>query len=144
MNRIFTIAFLLTLLYLTSYGQETSLYNNQGEAVAYIDFDEDGTIFLWDGTPVAFMQMSSDDICIFGFNGSFLGWYEEGVVYDRKGYVVGARKGVMNMTYRIERYKGIQKMSSIRPITPITPIKPIWKLNWSSASLLEFLYFGKK
>ena len=61
----------------------------------------------------------------FGFNGSFLGWYEDGVIYDKKGYAVGARKGAVSMITKIERIKGIQKITPIRPITPITPIQPI-------------------
>lgn len=122
--------------------QQVSLFNNQGEAVAYIDFSEDATIFLWNGTPMAFLEKDGDDICVFGFNGSFLGWYEEGIFYDKKGYVVGAKKGAVNMATKIEEIKGIQKITPIRPITAITPIQPILKNSWSSNSLTEYLYFG--
>jgi len=124
--------------------QQTSLYDSGGEARAYIDYNQEATIFMWDGTPVAFIEVNRDEICIFGFNGNFLGWYENGIIYEKKGYAVGVRKGAINMIYKPERIKGIQKIIPIRPITPITPIQPIWKSTWSSMDLTEFLYFGKK
>jgi hypothetical protein len=141
-----SLLILLTFLCFSifGYGQEISLFDSTGEAKAYIDFNEDATIFLWDGTPVAFIENDRNDLCVFGFNGRFLGWYENGIIYDKQGYVVGSKKGVMNMIYRIERIKSIQRITPIRLITSITPIKPFWKNSWSSSSLTELLYFGKK
>lgn len=135
---------LTILIVSTLSAQQISLYDSNGEARAYIDYDEDATIFMWDGTPVAFVEKDGRDLCVFGFNGSFLGWYEDGIIYDKKGYAVGARKGAVSMITKIERIKGIQKITPIRPITPITPIQPIWKSSWSNTSLTEFLYYGKK
>jgi hypothetical protein len=141
-----SIVVLLTFFSLSffTYGQEISLYDGNGEARAYIDFNEDATIFLWDGTPVAFIENDHDDLCVYGFNGRFLGWYEKGIIYDKQGYVIGAKKGAINMIFRIERIKGIQGITPIKPITSITPIKPFWRNSWSSNSLTELLYFGKK
>ncbi|NLO71827.1 MAG: hypothetical protein GX102_12965 [Porphyromonadaceae bacterium] len=139
---LFLILTILTVSTLSA--QQVSLYDNDGEARAYIDYDEDATIFMWDGTPVAFIEKDGSDLCVFGFNGSFLGWYEDGIIYDKKGYAVGARKGAINMITKIERIKGIQKTTPIRPVTQITPIQPIWKSSWSKTSLTEFLYRGKK
>ncbi|MEO7174742.1 MAG: 4-fold beta flower protein [Saprospiraceae bacterium] len=124
--------------------QQTSLYDSQGEARAYIDFDEEATIFMWDGTPVAFLEKDGRDICVFGFNGTFMGWYEDGIIYDKKGYAVAAREGATNMSLRSERSKGSQRSTPSRPSTPSTPSQPSWKSSWSSTSLTEFLYFGKK
>ncbi len=92
---------------------------------------------------VAFLEKDGQDVCVFDFNGSFLGWYEDGIIYDKNGYAVGARDGAVNMITKIEGIKGIQSITPIRPITPITPIQPIWKSSWSNTSLSEFLYFGK-
>jgi hypothetical protein len=121
--------------------QQVSLYDREGEARAYIDYDEEATIFMWDGTPVAFVEKDGSDLCVFGFNGSFLGWYEDGIICEMKGYAVGARKGAVNMITKIERIKGIQRTS---PMRPITPIQPILKSSWSNTSLTEFLFYGKK
>lgn len=123
--------------------QEITLFNNNGKAIAYIAYEEDATIFLWNGTPIAFLESDSGDMCLFGYNGNFLGWYEDGIVYDKKGYAVGAREGAVNMSTQIEPIKGIQEITPIKPITLITPIKPIWKNSWSSTPLIEFLYSGK-
>jgi len=144
MKKFFVILGLMMLATSAVFAQQITLFDSGGEASAYIDYDEDATIFLWDGTPVAFIEKDGRDLCVFGYNGSFLGWYESGIVYDKRGYVVGARKGAINMTTRPERIKGIQKITPIRPITPITPIQPILKNSWSSTPLTEFLYFGKK
>jgi hypothetical protein len=139
---LFTI--LTMVLFLTVVNaQEVSLFDSNGEAIAYIDFSEDATIFMWDGTPVAFLEKDGSDVCVFGFNGNFMGWYEEGIIYDKKGYAVGATKAATNMITKIERIKGIKRITPIRPITPITPIQPVFKSSWSSTSLSEFLFFGK-
>lgn len=140
---IFAFIALICLTFFTN-AQQVSLYDSDGEARAYIDFDEEATIFMWDGTPAAFIENDRRDLCVFGFNGIFLGWYEDGIIYDKKGYAVGARKGATNMMTKMERMKGMQKMTPMRPMTPMTPMKPMWKSSWSSTSLTEFLYFGKK
>jgi len=124
--------------------QQVNLYDSEGEAAAYIDYEEDATIYLWDGSPVAFIGKDGSDVCIFGFDRSFLGWYENGVVFDKDGYMVGSRKDALNMFYRMERFKGFTQLAPIRPITPFTPLKPFWKNQWSDASLTEFLYLGAK
>ena len=139
---LFLVLTVLTVSTLSA--QQISLYDSDGEARAYIDYGKEATIFMWDGTPAAFIKKDGRDLCVFGFNGSFLGWYEEGIIYDKKGYAVGARKGAVNMVTKIERVKGVQRITPIRPITPITPIQPIWKGSWSNTSLTEFLYYGKK
>jgi hypothetical protein len=128
----------------SSNNQEITLFDNQGEACAYIDFDEDATIFMWDGTPVAFLDKDGNDICVFGFRGSFMGWYENGIIYDKNGFPVGARKGSLNMITKMERMKGMQQMIPMTPMRAMTPMKPFWKNSWSSTSLTEFLYFGRK
>ena len=145
MKKIFLLLGLMMLATSVAFSQQISLFDSEGEARAYIDYDKDSTIFMWDGTPVAFIEKDvRGDLCVFGFNGSFLGWYKDGIIYDKKGYTVGARKDAVNMIYRIEMSKGIQKITSIRPITPITPISPIFRSSWSNTSLSEFLFDGKK
>jgi hypothetical protein len=124
--------------------QQTSLYDSQGDPRAYIDFEEDATIFMWDGTPVAFLKKDGRDICVFGFNGSFMGWYEDGIIYDKQGYAVGARKGATNMMPKLERMKSMKKMVPMRPLTQMTPMQPMWKNSWSNISFTEFLYFGRR
>ena len=139
---IFIVSMLLTIISVNA--QQISLYDSDGNAIAYIDYEKDATIFMWNGTPIAFVEVDGKELCVFGFNGNFLGWYEDGIMYDKQGYAVGFRKGAINMITKIERIKGIQKIVPIRPITPITPIQPIWKNHWSNTSLTEILFYGKK
>lgn len=137
---------IMTLMLITAEvnAQQTSLYDSEGEARAYIDFDENATIYMWNGTPVAFLEKDGNDICVFGFNGNFMGWYEGGIIYDKNGYAVGAKKGATNMMTKMERMKSMQKMTPMRSMTNMIPMQPMMKSSWSSTSLSEFLYFGKK
>lgn len=127
--------------------QQISLFDKEREARAYIDYDKDATVFMWDGTPVAYIEKKGKNLCIFGFNGDFLGWYEDGVVYDKEGYVVGAKEGASSMMShtKTERMKKMQKLPRMRkPVTSFTTTKPILKRQWSNTSLTELLYFGKE
>ena len=54
--------------------QEISLYDSVGEAVAYIDSDDELNIYLWRGKPVAYLE----HISLYGFNGKHLGWFKDG------------------------------------------------------------------
>lgn len=138
---------LMILTVSTLSAQQVSLFDKEREARAYIDYDKEATLFMWDGTPVAYIEKKGKNLCIFGFDGDFLGWYEDGVVYDKKGYVVGAREGASSMIPHIktERIKGIQKtIPTRRMVTSFTTTKPIFKRQWSNTSLTELLYFGKK
>lgn len=139
-NLILALLFFGTFL---TNAQEVTLFDSNGDARAYIDYDEEATIFLWNGKPVAFLENDGSDMCVFGFNGNFLGWYEDGIIRNENGDAVGAREGAVNMVTSIEPIKSIQEIAPIRPITPITPIKPIFSNSWSSESLTEFLYSGK-
>ena len=143
MSKIILISALLILSAFQIRAQEVTLFDSSGDARAYIDYDEEATIFLWNGKPVAFLENDGSDMCVFGFNGNFLGWYKDGVIRNKNGNAVGARKGAVNMLTSIEPIKSIQEIKPIRPITPITPIKPIFSNSWSSESLTEFLYSGK-
>ncbi len=144
MKALFFTIFILLSFNESIKAQQITLFDNNGEARAYIDFDEEATIFFWDGTPAAFLEQDGGDICVIGFNGNFMGWYEDGIIYDKKGYAVGAREGAISMMTKMERMKGMQKMIPMRPMTPMSPMQPMWKNSWSSTSLTEFLYFGKK
>jgi hypothetical protein len=123
--------------------QQISLYDKEGYPRAYIDLDNEATIFLWDGKPIAFIEPENTDTCIFNFTGNFLGWYNHGVVYDKNGYIIGGREGIACTVCMLEPVKGIQQFPPFKPTTSITPIQPIWKNIWSDLSLTGFLRSGK-
>lgn len=82
--------------------EEISLYDKEGNAIAYIDTNDDMTIYMWDGKPVAYLvkknnstNVKTDLYTIYGFNGKNLGWLNEGVLRDKKGCVAGFIKGAI-------------------------------------------------
>ncbi len=129
---------------LPCYAQQVNLFNQSGEPTAYIDFDKDATIFKWDGTPMAFLKSDGDSNKVIGFNGRFLGWYEAGNLYDKQGKITGQSKEQFFGITKFEPMKSIQSIVPIKPITMHIEHKPIFFNSWSSTSLGEFLYFGKK
>jgi len=138
------IIIFLSIIGLTNLSaQELTLFDSEGEAIAYIDYSEDETIFLWNGNPVAFLENDGGDIYVFGFNGNFLGWYVNGIIYDKSGNPVGAKKGAVNMRLQRESRKSRQYRIPRKPRTPRTPRTPRWSRSWSSISLTNFLYSGK-
>lgn len=113
---------------------EVSLFDRAGKAVAYIDYlDEERPIYLWDGTPVAYI---GEDDEIYHYNGQFLGWLSEGILFDRKGYAVVAEKGVSKgkivlSTVHPESIKGTKQVKPVPHIRSLPTIKPVFRYQWS-------------
>lgn len=133
---------------ITTYAQQFTLYNEDGEAGAYIDYDKDATLFSWGGEPVGFLQTEDNVVRVFSFNGGdVIGYYEAGLLYDKKGFVVAAKKGALvHKAAQTEQTKGTQKIVPIKPITTVSIASaPALKNDkWSELSLGEFLLGGKK
>ena len=133
------------LISLASLGQfgskEISLFDKEGEAKAYID--DDLTIYLRDGDPVAYLSNSNDGWYVYGFNGKHLGWYVKGIIYDHDGDAVAAQKDATNIITSIEGIKGIKNIKPIKSIKEIAPIQPIFSRSWSKTPLVLFLKAGE-
>jgi hypothetical protein len=69
---------------------EISLFNKNGDAVAYMADDYDRTIYLWEGQQVAYLL---DDRYVFGTNGKHLGWFIDGVIFNSGGERIGFTAG---------------------------------------------------
>ncbi|MFC1494624.1 4-fold beta flower protein [Thermodesulfobacteriota bacterium] len=65
---------------------ERSLFNKNGEAVAYISDDYHSTIYLWEGYPVAYLR---DERQIYGINGRHLGWMINEIIFTNNGKRIG-------------------------------------------------------
>lgn len=130
---------------LTALAEEITLFNLDGEAVAYIDADdEDLTIYMWNGTPVAYLVTDDGAFSIYGFNGQHLGWYEDGIVRDHEGYSVGFIKGATSIYTKYESYKPYKKYKPYKSYKKYPPYKPYSKTKFSNESLSLFLMLGKK
>jgi len=144
MNRlkISTMAASVILLFTCSSVQakEISLYNDDGEAVAYIDTDDDMTIYAWKGEPQAYL----DGLNIYGFNGDHLGWLKNGIIRDHKGYAVGFIEGGVNILTKLEKLKGLKKLQPLKSLQKLEPLQPLDKSEWGRLPLEIFLSLGKK
>lgn len=135
-----TLMFIFLLVPAISFAQEISLYNSTGEAVAYIDTDNDMNIYLWKGDPVAYLDGKS----IYGFNGKHLGWLKRGIVRDNNGYAVGFMEGATNMLTKLERLKGLQKLEPLKSLQQLEPLEPLEKSQWAPVPLEMYLSIGRK
>ena len=140
-----TVTTILTLVLTTQLllAEEITLFNSTGEAIAYID-SEDLTIYMWNGTPVAYLDAKGGLFNIYGFNGEHLGWYEDGIVRDHGGYVVGFIKGATNVRTNYEPYKAYKKYKPYKAYKKYAPYKPYNRNQFSTESLSLFLMKGKK
>lgn len=84
MSKKLKLLTLFLFLVFTMNSQETALFDIQRNAQAYIDYNDDSTIYLLNEKLVAFLKNDRRDIHIFGFNGNFFGWYENGIVRSKK------------------------------------------------------------
>jgi len=65
---------------------DTTLFDKNGEAIAYISDDFDQTIYLFDGYPVAYLY---EDRHIYGINGRHLGWLINDILFTDGGQRIG-------------------------------------------------------
>lgn len=116
---------------------ETTLFDSQGQAAAYVA-DDGSTIYLWDGEPVAYID--GDDV--YGFNGRHLGWWESGTVYDSQGYATGYTRESCPRSTASEPSKSSKHSASSRNSKQSAPSKPSFR-GGSSMGLALFLQSGK-
>lgn len=119
--------------------KEIAIYDSDGEAGAYIATDNDLTIYLWEGKPVAYLHDSS----VWGFNGKHLGWFEDGIIWDHKGNAVGCVRGATSMLYALEPLKGLKELKPLKSLKELKPLKPLKTQKWSSMPLVLFLSSGE-
>lgn len=149
MNAMTTIkpiffTFLLSLLIGVAQAQQTSLFDSEGEATAYIDVEADLTIYLWGGRPVAYLDSEHDEgFHVYGFNGKHLGWFVDGIVYDHEGDAVGCQEGAVNMHFNYEPYKSYQEYAPYRSYQEYAPYQPYLSNSWSNMPLSLFLSRGR-
>tara|TARA_R110000803_G_scaffold209830_2_gene280156 strand:+ start:297 stop:734 length:438 start_codon:yes stop_codon:yes gene_type:complete len=122
---------------------EISLFNSEGEAIAYIDTDDDDlTIYLWGGNPVAYLHKQSGQFHVYGFNGNHLGWLIDGIIINHEGYAVGVTKDATSMYTQYESYKGYKKYKPYKSYKEYAPYKPYSSGSWSSNNFKLFLLLG--
>lgn len=120
---------------------EETLFDPDGNAVAYIDYGDEGTIYLWDGSPVAYLDEESR---IYGFNGKHLGWFEDGIVWNLTGDRTGYNNRTIPVFAKFEPFKAFKKFKPFKSFKEFAKFKPFKKTTSSANSLSQFLFGGKK
>lgn len=122
---------------------EINLYNSSGSATAYIDdYLTDQVVYLWDGTPVAYLHKNFTSTDVYWFNGKHLGWFEDGLLRNNDGYIVLAtRQAAGKLTYG-ETLKGLKNTPPEKKYRELEPVKPYFGTLWASASAAEYLQAG--
>ena len=119
---------------------ETTLFDRRGDPVAYITAGFRETIFLWAGTPVAYLY---EEEYIYGINGRHLGWFRNDVLFNNDGERIGFTFSTCPVGIAKEPVKGKKQ--------PMDKIKPRWKaitypkfgFNYADQDLKEFLAEGR-
>jgi hypothetical protein len=121
---------------------EISLFDGSGQATAYIAPDEQMTIYLWGGKPVAYIDSDGNNsFSVYGFNGKHLGWFSRGVIWDHSGHAECATAQMLSAT-QLEPLKALKQLSPIRSIPQLAPITPIFANSFGDISCIGLLALG--
>ena len=119
---------------------DTSLYDKNGNAVAYLTEDFQSTIHLWDGTPVAYLY---EERQVYGINGHHLGWFIDNIVFNNNGERIGFTSGACPVPVAKETAKSEKKpKDEIRPRWQAPPL-PKLGFNTAEQPFADFLSGGQ-
>ena len=118
---------------------EITIYNKKGMPCAYLATDDERTIYLWNGQPVAYL----DNENIYGFNGKHLGWFKrKRVMYDKNGLRIGFTTITCPSALQVEPKKSAKKAKPVKTAKTAPTKEPDFKLSKSEANLSDFLQDG--
>ena len=147
MNRLLQIIVVLFTITLTvvAHAEDTvTLFNGAGKAEAYITIDDELTIYLWSGKPVAYLENDSDGgYHVYGFNGKHLGWFVKGIVRDHEGNAACAVKEVLGSTQQ-EPYKSYKQYKPYKSYTQYAPYRPYFSNSFGDTPCRFLLGEGAK
>lgn len=106
---------------------DLEFYDSLGQAVAYVAADQDLTVYLWTGEPVAYLN----DDSLFGFNGKHMGWLKDGAIYDHDGYIVAAVAEWFKEVVTTPPAKSFKQFKPFKSFKEFKPFKPFFLLTWS-------------
>jgi hypothetical protein len=112
---------------------EIALFDGKGKASAYVSLEDELTIFLWSGKPVAYLDRdSAGGYHVYGFNGKHLGWFVGGVIRDREGNAACATKERMRST-QFEPFKSFKQFKPFKAFKEFAPFRPFFTTSWSES-----------
>jgi len=117
-----------------------TLFNKRGDPVAYISDDFSKTIYLTDGSPVAYLHNQNH---VYGLNGCHLGWWIEEILYNHDGERIGFTSGTCPVSTGREPTKTKRKsMDEMKPRWEAPPL-PKLSFNFADLDLESFLREGQ-
>lgn len=119
---------------------EWTLFDKNGDPVAYVADDYHETIYLWDGSPVAYLH---EERQIYGIKGPHLGWFIDDILYTNRGERIGFTSGscpipVAKEPIKMKKYP----MDEIRPRWEAQPL-PKLEFTFADQDLAGFLREGQ-
>ena len=117
-----------------------TLYDFEGNPVAYINWEDNNTIYLWNGVPVAYLYGAE---LIYGFNGCHLGWYSNGIVRDINGRMAGFNKQTCPVLKKMEPLKSLRQLKPLKSLRQLPYVKPFFYRVNSNESLSQILSRGR-
>ena len=120
---------------------EETIFDQDGNAVAYIDYNDENTIYMWDGTPSAYLD---EENRIYGFNGKHLGWFEDGIIWNLTGDRTGYSKQTIPVFAKFEPFKAFKKFKPFKSFKEFAKFKPYKNTSRSNISLQQVLSGGQK
>jgi hypothetical protein len=124
---------------------EVSLFNSKGKAAAYIVVDDDMTIYLWSGKPVAYLEPDkrAGGFDVYGFNGKHLGWFVQGAIWNHDGDPACALKERLKST-DYEPYKSYKEYKPYKAYKEYAPYRPSFSKSFGEVPCSLFLSEGKE
>ena len=141
-RRIILLVFLGVLVPVGSAFGQVAFYSEACEAGAIYgpdQFSQEWAIYSLEGEPLAYFWGES----VYGFNGKHLGWFNDGVMRNHRGRIVGFWKGALDLRVRIDPWEVEAPLrfpeKSNREMEPTMPVLTDW---WATTSLADFLAEG--
>lgn len=117
---------------------DLSFFGSDGRAVAFIEANNDTTIYLWSGKPVGYLDENS----VYGFNGKHLGWLKDGAIYDHEGELIAASARSFKNPPLAQAPKGLKELKPLKGLKELKPLKPLFGLSWSRTPPAIFFLKG--
>ena len=143
MKRILQIIIVISFVVPTvTIAGELDIYDPEGKAVVYIDPVKQSAIYTWSGDAVAYLFGECGPQClyIYTWEGSHIGYFAYGIVFDLQGDMVGSLQQVLNKPFSEPGAKQAQnaqypKSDRYAP----SEIQPPFSYNHSKWSLKDFM-----
>ena len=119
---------------------EKTLFDAQGNAIAYITDSHHNAIYSFDGVPVAYLH---EEQHVYGINGRHLGWFINEIIYNDSGERIGFTSMTCPVATAKEPVKSERRaMDELRSKWSAPPT-PNLTFNFADQDLADFLNQGR-